>query len=253
MKTSHKILLALLIVLFILGMVPLIVAKKNMANLEKSSLIGNGQVSTQPREVPDFTAINAGGSFDILLSQGDKKVEVTAESNLQEAIETTVDDQTLRLGIKSMTRIRPNEKIIVHISTPNLESVVMSGVGSLKAENTIVADRLDLTVSGSGKLDLLTACKQLTTSITGIGEISLSGQAEQLNAIVQGSGFLDAVELEAANGTAMVGGVGNIQLFVTGELDATITGSGNISYKGEPAKLKTQEHGVGKIRKMNRD
>jgi hypothetical protein len=87
----------------------------------------------------------------------------------------------------------------------------------VSSKNTIIADSLNLKLSGAGIMDLDLKVKNLRTEISGSGTILLTGAANDHNAEISGSGVVEANVLE--------------------EIDAKISGSGTVYYRGSPEKI----------------
>ncbi len=56
--------------------------------------------------------------------------------------------------------------------------------------------------------------------------------------------------MEATQCAVRISGSGNVEINVKDELDATISGSGSVSYKGSPSKVNSNASGSGKVRKI---
>jgi hypothetical protein len=62
---------------------------------KKKSVQGNGEMSEQYPQVPPFTSLRVGSGIQVKLSKGENRVNLKAESNLLEPIETIVEDNVL--------------------------------------------------------------------------------------------------------------------------------------------------------------
>lgn len=153
------------------------------------------------------------------------------------------------------------------ITSTNLKLNV-SGSGSLEAE--VVATEIDADVSGSGDMDLKGKCKNFTSDISGSGSVKLNaaiagaadfdisgsgevratGSAQSVKAEITGSGKVLAADLETDKCEVRISGSGDVEINVKTELDARITGSGTVSYKGSPSRVNADSSGSGKVRKM---
>ena len=183
-----------------------------------------------------------------------------------------------------------NERITVYITMPNVEGLSVSGSGDLICQGKITADNLDLNVSGSGSLsldmdargdveadvsgsgdiDLKGKCKNFNSDVSGSGKVVMavaiadeadfgvsgsgrimaSGSAPSVKTSVSGSGKVLAADLEANRCEIRISGSGDVEINVKNELDATISGSGSVSYKGNPSKVNSHASGSGKVRKF---
>jgi hypothetical protein len=183
-----------------------------------------------------------------------------------------------------------DDKITVYITVPNIEGVSVSGSGSVIGQTKITGSDLDLNVSGSGSLtldidasgavesdvsgsgdiDLKGKCKSFDSDVSGSGKVNLalaitnqadfsvsgsgkieaSGSADNVKTTISGSGKVLAANLETNRCDVKISGSGDVEINVKNELDATISGSGSVSYKGNPSKVNSHASGSGSVRKL---
>jgi len=145
----------------------------------------------------------------------------------------------------------------------------VSGSGSLKAE--VEANNLDADVSGSGNIRLrgkcnnmesgisgsgnveaeITVANELDVSISGSGKLIASGKATSVKTSISGSGSIRAADLETETADIKIAGSGSVEINVKSELNANISGSGSVSYKGNPSHVNANSSGSGKVRKIS--
>lgn len=197
----------------------------------KESIRGGGASVTEQRNIPSFTQVQLDGDAAATITYGTtQKVSVTGYGNLVPVYETKLIAGVLHLRFKEGHRIR-NSNIRVAIEIPTLSYLRVNGSGNMTARNFSQGDMLEAYVNGSG--DLLVEQSQFNKAVY------------QVN----GSGILHANTTEAINVNAEIHGSGKIDLRVSGELDASISGSGVIDYWGNPAAVNTQVSGSGRINK----
>ncbi len=183
-----------------------------------------------------------------------------------------------------------NDKITVYITMPNIEGVSISGSGSVIGQTTIKTSDLDLNVSGSGSLtlnvdasghveadvsgsgdiDLKGNCESFDSGVSGSGKVKLeatvknkatfgvsgsgrieaSGSVDNVSTNISGSGKVLAADLQTNRCEVRISGSGDVEINVKNELDANISGSGSVSYRGNPGKVNSHASGSGKVRKM---
>lgn len=191
---------------------------------------------------------------------------------------------------KWFDRNSDDKRITVYITVPNIEAVSVSGSGSVIGQSKIRTNDLSLAVSGSGSMSLdaeangnvkadvsgsgdiklgghfesfesdvsgsgrvnlaATIDKGADFEISGSGKIEASGSADMVDASISGSGKVLAAELETNRCDVRITGSGDVEINVKDELDANITGSGSVSYRGNPKKVNTHSAGSGKVRKI---
>jgi hypothetical protein len=183
-----------------------------------------------------------------------------------------------------------NDKITVYITVPNIQGVSVSGSGDVIGQSKIRTNDLDLNVSGSGSLSLdveasgdveadvsgsgdmdlkghfesfesdvsgagkviLVATIDNTADfgISGSGKIEARGQAGEVKTNISGSGRVLAADLETNRCEVRISGSGSVEINVKDELNANISGSGSVAYKGNPRKVNSHSSGSGKVRKI---
>jgi hypothetical protein len=90
----------------------------------------------------------------------------------------------------------------------------------------------------------------LDVEISGSGKLEASGTANEIKTSISGSGKVYASNLTVDKCEARITGSGDVEINVKSELDANITGSGTVSYKGNPSHVNGHSSGSGKVRKM---
>ena len=153
--------------------------------------------------------------------------------------------------------------------TTNDLALKVSGSGSLKIEFTSSGE-LDADVSGSGELIVKGTSKSLESSVSGSGRVDMdmmvsgksdfaisgsgrieaAGRTEDVEITISGSGKVLAADLETKRCDVKISGSGNVEINVKEELDSHISGSGSVSYKGNPSKINNSASGSGTLRKM---
>lgn len=182
------------------------------------------------------------------------------------------------------------KEIKVYVTVPNIEEVSVSGSGDVIGESKITTNDLELKVSGSGNLKLdidasgdvegdvsgsgdmelsgkcksfeshvsgsgkvdmaMTIQQKADLSVSGSGEIKAKGSASDVEAGISGSGKILAADLQTNRCEVKISGSGDVEISVKEELDANISGSGKVRYKGDPAKVNSNASGSGKVSKM---
>ncbi len=251
----------------------------------QAQIRGNGHIEEQSRALSGFTAITSTGSVDVYVKQGNAfSVVVRADDNLLSYIKTEVKNNTLIISVtRNIWRAKTLE---VHITMKNLQKVVLTGsgdfyckspfttqnlqfilTGSGDAKAVLKAKNVQVKVSGSGDVDVsgihgnlgievngsgdITATGlQLETcslKVAGSGGVELKGRTDQLTMVVAGSGDVAAGGLAAVNVNAHNTGSGDVFVNAIDKLEVSLSGSGDLSYTGNPAVLKVSAAGSGEV------
>ncbi|MGB8190597.1 MAG: head GIN domain-containing protein [Chitinophagaceae bacterium] len=210
---------------------------------------GDGPVIIEERLTGNFNGLEVRMDADVQVKQEAAwKVEITAQRNILNVLETYVSNSRLVIKFKNNVRVKNYEQIKIAVSAPLFNSLKLSGSGSVYANGNFSPANMELAVSGSGDLRI----QQLNTgvvdaSVSGSGNIYVeSGVVSQERLRISGSGNIDFPNVVAAEANTQTSGSGNIRLHATQKLDVTISGSGNVYYKGSPV-INTNISGSGKV------
>jgi len=210
---------------------------------------GNGNLKTSEITDSTFEKINCGGSAEVYFHPSKEyRTVVTVDENLEEYVEIFTKNNVLNIRNKSGHNISPT-KFSVNVYCPVLNGVSMSGSGSFRSMDKILASTFESNVSGSGKIEGTVECDNYSAKISGSGRITIHGNSNDINVSISGSGNFSGNELSSKNATITISGSGNANVCVSDNLKARISGSGNVNYRGE-AKVDASVSGSGRIRKM---
>ena len=183
-----------------------------------------------------------------------------------------------------------DDKVNVYVTVKDLNAISVAGSGDLIAETKFTTANLELTVSGSGSLKIdadasgmmdvsvsgsgdvdltgkaadfashvsgsgkivsnITIGNRAEFTVSGSGKIIASGSAKRVRTSISGSGRVQAADLVTNSCDVRISGSGDVVIEVRDELEANITGSGSVTYKGSPSKVNSHASGSGKVRKM---
>ena len=215
----------------------------------RETVHGNGNEATETRNTSSFRRIQLMGSMNVEVKKGDVHVvEVSAEENLLPYIETSVDGDRLIVKFSDDINIDADKDILVKVTTPTLTEASVMGSGDIDSDGKFSSDdKIEVNVLGSGNVKMELNAPEVEAKITGSGDIDISGNTKNAVYSTMGSGNIKAEDLKAENTEAKTMGSGNIKAFASVKLKATITGSGDISYKGGGA-VTSEVHGSGSVR-----
>ena len=112
---------------------------------------GSGNVISEDRDVSGFSKISLSGSGSLYIEQGNEEsLTIKAEDNLVPLIRTEVSGNTLSIGTKLGTSITPTKSIEFYLKVKDVESISVSGSGSINCSG-LETDDLSIKTSGSSK------------------------------------------------------------------------------------------------------
>ena len=245
MKTSSKMLLGLAAAIIIL-MIFQLTSLKGFLNTK--NIKGNGNLVTSEESLSAFEKINCGGAVITYHAGEEYRAVVKIDENLKEYVEVFAENNVLNIRHKKEYSISP-VKFEVDVYCPALTGVTISGSGSFKNTDKIIASTFETKVSGSGKIEATVECDNYFAKISGAGKITVYGNGTDADISISGSGKFNGNEFDAKNATVTVSGSGNVNINVADNLKAKISGSGNVNYRGEP-KVDSNINGSGRLKKI---
>jgi hypothetical protein len=183
----------------------------------KERLTANGNIITETRDVTGFTAINTSGAHPIEITYGTSfYVEIKGSSNLVPYFKSYVINGQLYLKFEGANVSK--DDISVKITMPVFKGV--SSHGSSK-----------ININGS-----FPAVDQIKVSTSGSGDIIVKDNivADFIDIEISGSSLVDFKKVSSKQTKANISGSGNIYVATQDRLEASISGSGNVYYIGNP-------------------
>lgn len=207
---------------------------------------GKGAVVKRSLQLQPVHAITLQGSLEVQLTQGEgQSVEVEAQENLVDLVETTVKDG--HWTIRTRECYRTDKPFVVHLRVPKIDRVTVQGSGDVNGMGTFTGNSFNLDVQGSGDLKINVNGGSVKASVQGSGAVKITGTCDDLAATVQGSGDVKAAGLKAGRARVNVMGSGDIAVQTNGALEGEILGSGDVEYVGTPSPLSVQVTGSGRV------
>lgn len=211
-------------------------------------ITGNGNIRTEKRNVGGFNGVKASGSIDVEIKSGDAySVSVEDDDNLLPYIVTDINDGILDVHYKNGISIN-SDHAKVYVTAVSLDKVNVSGSGDITIEGVLKNTRnMDMEVSGSGSIKGELDAPAVNISAGGSGNIELTGRTRDMEGNVSGSGDLNCGKLQSENATIHVSGSGNAHVFASVHLSATVSGSGDVFYSGNPTSPEIHTSGSGSV------
>lgn len=212
---------------------------------------GTGPAVTEIRNVTGFSGISVSTSGRVNVYIGPVyKVELQAQQNILDKLETYRDQNQLVVKTKPGVWIKPTETINVHITMPVLNYVNLDGSANIYVHGNAIAPVSAFRISGSGNIeaDTLTVTDQFTATLSGSGDVKvMKGNINRQLLKTSGSGKIDMGSVISNKTEADINGSGSMWVHAQQELDVKIDGSGSVYYRGTPV-VSTRISGSGRVR-----
>jgi hypothetical protein len=210
---------------------------------------GSGKVVSETRTVEKFNGVELKNAANVYITQGEtQEVKIEAEDNIIRYITTEVKNNELIIDCKE--NINSHEPVNVYITVKELCLLELSGSGNMVAKNEITCEHMTLRLGGSGELKVALKSQSLKATLSGSGNMNLSGSVSESDLRINGSGNVNAQQMKTFTSSVSISGSGNTKVDVNNELNVHISGSGNVLYVTEPAKITTKITGSGGVLKI---
>lgn len=212
---------------------------------------GDGNVVSKKRKISnDFVRINASRGLDVYITKSKNiSLEVEADENLHELIETEVRNGTLYITASKNIRMASAKKI--HLSADNINEIQVNSGAEVYSENTFSSDRLVLSVSSGAHAKMDLKVGDLTCESSSGAGMVLRGEANTLSASSSSGSDIAAYELRTKECTAKASSGSGIKLNVTHRFEGSASSGADIKFKGNPEKIQKNNNSGGSVKQVN--
>jgi hypothetical protein len=212
---------------------------------EKESCIsGNGQIISKTYNISSLTGLSVSSKADIEITIGEPGLTIKGESNILSVLNVEERGNTIIIGEDNC--FKKMETLKVYFSIPKLTHIETSGICNVVCEDTITSENFSLNLSGNSDIDLTLESTEINTISSGECMALLKGNSESQEITISGLGEFNCFGLKSKAATIILSGQADIEVYAEDALDVTISGKGNVYYKGTPS-IKQEISGGGKI------
>ncbi len=213
---------------------------------------GNGVLAKETRHLNNFERVEARGSMDVTVQQGDRfEVSIEAEENILPLIKTRISGNELIIEMEHNISISSHEKMTVHVTAPKYKELTVAGSGNINTEDKLSnTEKVSFTTAGSGDIKAEVDAPEVDCKIAGSGNITVSGSTRDQDISIAGNGDINNLDLKTENTKIKIAGSGNARVHASVKLDVEIMGSGDIFYRGTPT-ITQKVMGSGDVKKVD--
>lgn len=238
---------------WILLALPLLLVFGSCRHFMGKRIRGNGTIRTEERPVKSFKQVEVGGAAKVMVSQGDQpSVKVEADDNLLQYIEVFQEGDKVYVRTKKGFNLQPSGDINIYVTSSVYSKISASGACDIIGQNKITnPEDLRLEVSGAGDIKMEVDAPKLSAEVSGAGSVRLKGQTKEVDLDLTGASHAYCYDLLSENTTVEISGAGSAEVYASVKLDATVSGAGNVNYKGNASDVNQHVSGAGSVKKVN--
>lgn len=168
---------------------------------------------SETRNLSGFSNIEMSSVGAVYFTQGDRySFRIEGDKKFVENTATKVKDGCLKItSLEKITTTRgTNNGVKIYITAPDLDYLVLSGVGSFVCDDKLELDNIEFELKGVGSLEISDLrCQSVDVSLKGVGSAELNVDCDMINGEVKGVGSLE-VSGKAGKANFKKSGIGSI-------------------------------------------
>lgn len=215
-----------------------------------NSVEGNGHIVTKNFTQSGFKDIEVSSALEVHLAQGPHNLKIEGDENIVAMMDIRVEGDQLKVRMKDHVSISTKRAIKVFITAPEFREIEASGACVLSGKITGTAP-ISIDLSGACETHLDIDAPKIDVDASGASEIGIKGRARDFSVDASGASSIHCYELLTENTKIEISGGGEAEVFAAQSLDVSVSGAGEVKYKGNPPSIKQDISGAGNVRKAD--
>jgi hypothetical protein len=236
MKTTHKILLCLIGIVFF-----------SCNGNFNTGTQGSGNITKEKRDIIiPFEKIASSSGITVIVEQGSTaSIEVETDDNIQQYVITKVENGTLVVKVEGS--IHTESPINVSIKMPLIKGLESSSGSTISSKNTLRGTEISLTSSSGSEIEAVLEYEKVTCDSSSGSNITVSGKALNLQTSTSSGSEIDAEELAANEITADASSGSFTKVKPIVKLKGTASSGSSITYYQKPRTIIKEESSGGSV------
>ena len=210
-----------------IAILPIVLILILLTSCTKDSISGSGEITSETRNVANFTEVRSEGVFEVTITQGTpQSVEIIGDDNIIPEVKSTVSGNELSLYLDEDHNYK-DITLKVNITVPGITSIKNYGIG-------------DISITGVDTMD------DFNVYNSGTADITIQGNAKSLDLKNEGTGKFKGFLFAIDDCDVTLIGSGDCEINSANTLNVSIEGNGDVYYIGSPT-IEADITGSGKI------
>ena len=203
------------------------------------------------RSLQAFTDISVSAGIEVrLFNSEESKAHVQTSAKSLEDVRMDVNGKVLKISWRSGKGNRKWAKVDLYFN--EIEEIKVSSGASVKSEECISSDRINISASSGATIDLDIYTNSSSLSVSSGAHIVLEGMTNKFNCSSSSGAFFNGIELISEEVTISASSGASSSIFVTQKIVASASSGGSVRYDGDPEKvdLNVGKYSGGSVRKL---
>lgn len=187
--------------------------------------------------VSNFSEVSVSAGISLLLTQGStESAKIVAEEGVIDEVELVKNGSRLSVKWKENFGFKwKNRNATVYITYKKLNALKASSGSSLKTQNQLSTDKLDVDVSSGASVNAQISCADLNLETSSGSSAKLTGKATNLMLHSSSGSTVNTKELATEYAKIESSSGADVAVNVTKALETTSSSGSSIRYKGNAA------------------
>ena len=216
-----------------------------------TSITGSGRIIREKRQTGDFNGISVSGGIDVELKQGTStSVDVEADDNLVNHIETRVEGSVLKIGHQGINNV-VNAHMKVYVSAPFINMLRSSSASGIEVKDVLRSDgKISLNSSSAAYIHVQVNAPEVVADASSGASLDLSGKTKTYSANSSSGANIKSSDLLSENTEASASSGGSAHVHASISLNVNASSGGHITYYGA-ASVRSSVSSGGSVEKGN--
>ncbi len=198
---------------------------------------GSGNVITESRDITGFTGLRTRSMVQVELTQGAFKIEVEAEDNVLEYVETRLVKENLIIEIDEDINLKTDKPVKLYIQMPEITFIEVSEASGFSAKSVFKTPELTIEANGATKSNFILDTKMLNIRLAGAANVRATGYAVRQNIKMEEASKYEASQLKSEDIDIAASSASNLEILAFNNIFGDLSEASKCVYYGQPKKV----------------
>lgn len=193
---------------------------------------------SQTKEVnlDSYTEIDVSGGFDVMMSEGSPRAEISMNKGDIEDVIINVKGNTLYIKFAKSWGNSGNRSADIKLyGGKNITSIEASAAARIENDYTFITDHFEVDASSAANISVAVECDDMEVELSSAARLDVEGSATHLEVDASSAATYKGVRLLADHVDAEVSSAASVKVYAKKSIEADASSGGTIRYKGNPS------------------